>query len=102
MDHGFRPVSQPSCLYKILANAAPCTFWGNSYLLASRACGEVDRGNTKSFELLGENSLCKCKVPPLYPGNETPTSKNQSPGELGHQRKEAKAVAVSIQANDVP
>lgn len=90
-----------AALCKILSVAAHCVFWGNSHRPASQASCEVDWGNTKSFELLGENSLCKCKVSPLYHGNETPTSLNQSPGELGHPRKEAKSVPVSIQANDV-
>lgn len=90
VDHGLKSMSQLSCLvWNTFYGCSSCV-WGNSYLPVSQACCEADRGNTKYFELLGENSPGKCQVSPLYCGHETLTSINQSPGELGIKGEKSK------------
>lgn len=67
--------------------------------------GAVARLTKATQSLLSSLEKIHCvsaKGSSLYHGDETPASLNQSPGELGHGRKEAKAAPVSIQAKDAP
>lgn len=96
-------MSQPSCLVSnTFCCCSLCVLGATATCLRHGAVVRLTKATQSLLSSLEKIHCASAKVSSPYHGDETPASLNQSPGDLGHGRREAKAVPVSIQAKDAP